>query len=53
MWCAARHCAFESHPLRQETPMQIASGFLHMAKPLTGRMVQKKAYADVAAKRIP
>ena len=33
MWCAARHCAFESHPLRQETPMQIASGFLHTAKP--------------------
>lgn len=19
MWCAARHCAFESHPLRQKT----------------------------------
>ena len=20
MWCAARHCAFESHPLRQVNP---------------------------------
>lgn len=21
MWCAARHCAFESHPLRQLRPL--------------------------------
>lgn len=22
MWCAARHCAFESHPLRQKHPQK-------------------------------
>lgn len=33
MWCAARHCAFESHPLRQK-PLTNVSGFYFRHIPL-------------------
>lgn len=29
MWCAARHCAFESHPLRQLRPLPSCSGLFY------------------------
>ena len=32
MWCAARHCAFESHPLRQNNTPGFTAGGIILAK---------------------
>ena len=32
MWCAARHCAFESHPLRQKSADASASALLSFSQ---------------------
>lgn len=38
MWCAARHCAFESHPLRHRRRKSAKRTFLKEAFPL-GRLL--------------
>ena len=34
MWCAARHCVFESRPLRQTMQMDIIIQFAKLEKPI-------------------
>ena len=34
MWCAARHCVFESRPLRQAMQMDIIIQFAKLEKPI-------------------
>lgn len=49
MWCAARHCAFESHPLRQKTASAFAGAVLFCCE---GRRERRRKFGEKTSYKI-